>query len=475
MWWNSLTEECPITLEPLSTLKYPPYALVDTIDGKRHETYFDGLALATYIISQGNFTNPLTRVPLTYDDCVCLDYHLNEHIFQRGNSQAQQQHLESLGLRGDKLSVKENFLLRESIKVKTSTNETTESQLRRAEMLRNEAGVALRGLFVFGHRNPVVESINGDAVLPQTAQSSNIALPGGFNLNHNPNNNSDDLGMSSSNYQTEGLQIIDDDEIAVEEADISNWIEVQEAFPYLNVNAKEFIPQQPPTNNSDVDHGEVVEYVSGLLHTARHVANLTIQEEEEKAKRLERAQQKYFLDALQRKRIRIEARRKAKEDALMQMQDEKKAEDKLISARAEIDEWRSQQWAKWDRIAFIKSSKSKKDTDILDSKLSSEAGINENDKVDNTRTATQNAPLTAEEKEAKAAAKRKLKRQKAKERAKEKKRLERIEAEKKEKALKLEKKKEESKKRCGACGEGILGSGFEKVSKGCILICILCK
>jgi len=465
MWWTNLTEECPITLEPLSTLKYPPYALVDTIDGKRHETYFDGLALATYIISQGNFTNPLTRVPLTYDDCVCLDYHLNEHIFQRGNSQAQQQHLESLGLRGDKLSVKENFLLRESIKVKTSTNETTESQLQRAEALRNEAGVALRGLFVFGHRNQNVESINGDAVLPQTAQS-NVALPGGFNLNQNPNNNSDDLGMSSSNYQTEGLRIIDDDEAAVEEADISNWMEVQQAFPYLNINAKEFVPQQPlpPTNNSDVDNGEDVEDVSGLLQTAHHVANLSKQKEEERAKRLERAQQQYFLEALQRKRIRIEARRKAKEDALMQMQDEKKAEDTLISARAEIDEWRTQQWAKWDRIASIKSSKAKKDIDILDSKLPSEAGINENDKVDNTRTATQNTPLTSGEKEAKVAAKKKLKRQKAKERAKEKKRLERIEAEKKERELELEKKKEESKKRCGACGGGILGSGFEKVS-----------
>jgi len=470
MWWTNLTEECPITLEPLSSLKYPPYALVDTIDGKRHETYFDGLALATYIISQGNFTNPLTRVPLTYDDCVCLDYHLNEHIFQRGNSQAQQQHLESLGLRGDKLSVKENFLLRQSIKVKTDNNETTESQLRRAEMLRNEAGVALRGLFVFGHRNQDTDSIDGDTVSPQT-QPTNIALPGGFNLNHNPNNNSDDLGMISSNYQTEGLQIIDDDEVAVEEADISNWMEVQEAFPYLNINAKEFIPQQPPpTNNSDVDNNDNDgEDVSDVLHTARHVANLTKQEENERAKRLERAQQKYFLDALERKRIRIEARRRAKEDALMQMQDEKKAEDTLISARAEIDEWRSQQWAKWDRIASIKSSKAKKDLDIQDSKLPSETSTNENDKVDNTKTATQNTPLTSEEK---TAAKKKLKRQKAKERAKEKKRLERIEAEKKEKALELEKKKEESKKRCGACGGGILGSGFEKVSRlCCVMIC----
>ena len=403
---------------------------------------------------------------------MCLDYHLNEHIFQRGNSQAQQQHLESLGLRGDKLSVKENFLLRESIKVKTSTNETTESQLQRAEALRNEAGVALRGLFVFGHRNQDVESINGDTVLPQTMQPSNVALPGGFNLNHNPNNNSDDLGMSSSNYQTEGLRIIDDDEAAVEEADISNWIEVQEAFPYLNINAKEYIPQQPPpTNNSDVDNnGNDCEDVSDLLQTTRHVANLTKQEEEERAKRLERAQQQYFLDALQRKRVRIEARRRAKEDALMQMQDEKKAEETLISARAEIDEWRSQQWARWDRIASIKSSKAKKDKDIQDSKLPSETGINENDKVDNMKVTNE---LAVGEKEAKAAMKKKLKRQKAKERAKEKKRLERIEAEKKERELKLQKKKEESKKRCGACGGGILGSGFEKVRQRlcCVMIC----
>jgi len=41
-----------------------------------------------------------------------------------------------------------------------------------------------------------------------------------------------------------------------------------------------------------------------------------------------------------------------------------------------------------------------------------------------------------------------------------------------EKALELEKKKEESKKRCGACGGGILGSGFEKVSRlCCVMIC----
>ena len=56
MWWTTLTEECPITLEPLSSLKYPPYALVDTIDGKRHETYFDGLALLLQPISYHKVT-----------------------------------------------------------------------------------------------------------------------------------------------------------------------------------------------------------------------------------------------------------------------------------------------------------------------------------------------------------------------------------------------------------------------------------
>ena len=53
-WWDNLTDECPITLEPLSTLPYPPFILTDDIissDGKKeHHAYFDGLALATYII-----------------------------------------------------------------------------------------------------------------------------------------------------------------------------------------------------------------------------------------------------------------------------------------------------------------------------------------------------------------------------------------------------------------------------------------
>ena len=62
---------------------------------------------------------------------------------------------------------------------------------------------------------------------------------------------------------------------------------------------------------------------------------------------------------------------------------------------------------------------------------------------------------STDDKGSKAAAKRKAKRQKAKEREKEKRRLEKLE-------IAVQKAKEESNSRCGACGEGILGCGFEK-------------
>ena len=56
-WWKSLgSEECPITLEPLATLPYPPFALKTG----ENTSYFDGLALASYIVSRGIFQNPLT-------------------------------------------------------------------------------------------------------------------------------------------------------------------------------------------------------------------------------------------------------------------------------------------------------------------------------------------------------------------------------------------------------------------------------
>ena len=97
--------------------------------------------------------------------------------------------------------------------------------------------------------------------------------------------------------------------------------------------------QSPPRNNSNNNTP------SELLQTARKVANLTLQEEREKAIQRENTQQRYFMQALERKRQRIEARRKAKEEAALQMHVKKEAEDAVSSARNEIYQWIAQQWA----------------------------------------------------------------------------------------------------------------------------------
>jgi hypothetical protein len=53
-WWVTLDDEDPITLEPLSKLKYPPFELYYNEQGKdssrRH--LFDGHVLAVYVVSQ---------------------------------------------------------------------------------------------------------------------------------------------------------------------------------------------------------------------------------------------------------------------------------------------------------------------------------------------------------------------------------------------------------------------------------------
>jgi len=150
---------------------------------------------ATYIISQGNFTNPLTREPLAYKECVMLDKYLEDHIYNNGAASDMQP-----------VSVKEAWLLRDSIKVKVGDSSSRSERLR-AESLRNEAAVALRGLFVFGHRNeqkrPVLSS-------EDSANVNSVArAPGCFNLSH------DIPGPSV--LEQDGLRIIDDDEAAFEQ------------------------------------------------------------------------------------------------------------------------------------------------------------------------------------------------------------------------------------------------------------------
>lgn len=433
--------ECPITLEPLDSLPYPAFALSSSASSNNTKHYFDGAALATYIISQGTFTNPLTREPLQYEDCVRLDEYLDEYCT---GSELYPQHI----------SVREAWSLRESIKVNVAAGGDDAHHRQREEVLRNEASVALRGLFVFGHerrRGPT----NGSSSNNETAESQTIPrAAGGFNLNHiQPDSHA--WGFGSTCVQ-DGLRIIDDDELAYEAADDTAWREVQEAFPLLNGDDAPL----PTAPCAQIDNTP-----SQILSIARQTAELTINEERSKKEEEMKQRQRYFLEALERKRQRIDARRKAKKDAENVLISNQKATAVKQSAREEIDRWLSQKWNEWesesDALALELEAKQKVDAA---STAEESSKTNCNQKISCSSKEETSVP-SAEEKAAKMAAKKKAKRQKAKERSKEKKRIERIELEKKERAISLQKERENSAIKCSGCGEGFLGVGFDKFGK----------
>jgi len=75
-WWRRLTDCDPISLEPLRKLRIEPFEL--TADGVR-AYFFDARLLASYLVSSGSFTHPISRRELTRDDCRRLDAHLRKH------------------------------------------------------------------------------------------------------------------------------------------------------------------------------------------------------------------------------------------------------------------------------------------------------------------------------------------------------------------------------------------------------------
>lgn len=76
-WWRKLTDCDPISLEPLRRLKVEPFEL--SADGV-HAYWFDGRLLATYLVSSGNFSHPISRRELTREDCRRLDTHLRKCV-----------------------------------------------------------------------------------------------------------------------------------------------------------------------------------------------------------------------------------------------------------------------------------------------------------------------------------------------------------------------------------------------------------
>ena len=275
-WWSILTDECPITLEPLSTLPYPPFRLggggsSGDHDGSNNASatcmYFDGLALPSYCVSRATFTNPLTREELTWDDCVRLDDYLEEYCYHN-----HQNHHPSTATAGGRISVKKAYGLRSMVKVSGNgvgggggiNTAQEEANHRRAEALRSEAAAALRGLFVYGNNrttNSSTGSSRGGMTSPSATFSDALVVgPGsrsgemvpsaGFALHrlregasigssgeaHHHRQGYDPDGDVVLN-EVEGLRIIDDDAAVAFGSDEAAWREVQEAFPTIDGSA----------------------------------------------------------------------------------------------------------------------------------------------------------------------------------------------------------------------------------------------
>ena len=149
-WWKSLTDSDPITMEPLSSMKYPPFELkVESTEADRPTVshYFDGKVLAHYIVSTGNFANPNNRQELTRSECTRLDEYLRENRLPAAN-------------------VTDAFDLRKICKVQTDAQS-------RMNTLQREASVVMRSLFQFPSRRdgPGVQA----GAAARLAQESGIA------------------------------------------------------------------------------------------------------------------------------------------------------------------------------------------------------------------------------------------------------------------------------------------------------------
>ena len=85
-WWTTLLPDTldPITLEPLSALACPPFELKADVSSSSTSDWFDGRALALYLVSSGNFHHPISRRELERHEVTSLDAHLQRHGLARG-------------------------------------------------------------------------------------------------------------------------------------------------------------------------------------------------------------------------------------------------------------------------------------------------------------------------------------------------------------------------------------------------------
>lgn len=427
LWWHSLSDECPITLELLSTLPYPPFAL----SSGGITSHFDGLALASYVVSRGIFQNPLTREDLTSIDCRRLDEYLEKYCYGS-----------KLMSTTRKISVAEAFGLRNSIQIDTSRDELSQS---RARALRSTATAALAGLFVYGNdRGGVDENVfysTVSAVLPREDQ---LLRDWGFDLARTV----DDV---NDGYCQEGWTVIDDDEALVVASKREAYQATQNAFPRLVEHSEPKLGggiPMPPKIDED---------------TLVRIREMSVAEEKdrlENEKKAERRRQQILQDAMKRREERRKIRQQQFEERKKIHQEKVQEHEEVERARAEIEKWREQQWEKLRQLSESQKPKAQP----MDSKrIEPQAQAEERDDVHVHNMVSQKpAPEELEEKrKAKAAAKRK----RAKERKKAEKAQERVEQEKLSRQQALDKQKAASASKCATCAGGIIDAGFEKVGK----------
>jgi hypothetical protein len=436
-WWKSLGgEECPITLEPLSTLPYPPFAL----RSGQTISYFDGLALASYIVSRGMFQNPLTRQELTREDCLRLDDYLEEYCY---TSNKKSQHQEPSR---NNLSVAEAYALRESVKVQSPVRGGLQQQeLERAQVLRSTATAALAGLFVYGNDRPGRNggrrqgtNTNTRSTL-QEQQPPSRAPDFGFDLSRTV--------VDSSEFAQEGWTVIDDDEALIVATEREAYQAIQDAFPRLLTT----LPATPL---------EPMAVDTRFLEKIHAVAEQNQVQEARQAQLVEQARQQLLQAALhgreERKREQERQNGLGQKEWVQHQQDQ----EEVVRARAEIEAWREEQW---ERLRLLSEAKQKQERTLGVSKLKSEP---EGVKSSNVETGAVGSIMLEDEisaqTKAKSAAKAAAKRKRTKERKKAQRTEEQEQKEKNQKEAELAATREASTVHCTACVQGILGCGFEK-------------
>jgi hypothetical protein len=465
-WWRAADlGECPITLECFSTLGYPPFALYhpgktpkidpNTDDDNNSDgvsAYFDGLALASYIVSRGVFQNPLTRIDLTTEDCMRLDRYLEEHCYSSDAVMATKL------FRGSRvISVAEAFALRNSVSVETtsiisdgrqSNTNFNERDRERIQALQNAATAALAGLFIYGNdRRDHTDEVTSN-VPKLRNESSSLLNDWGFDLSRRMED--------TSTEGTHGYSVIDDDEAMAVASRRQAYETVQEAFPPLAERGSSNLRgTDVPTVTTD----------ERLMECVRALSVRDEDQQKRHAREVEKARERLLRQALERRKQRLKDCAKRLARGAENYASQKKDEEELERARMEIEAWRDDQWENL-RLLSEHEQQKKKERHIdspLKAHLEEQRKDNFHDDKgegkaegvvddDDDEEEAIRAAVAEEKRKAKAAAKRK----RAKERKRAKKALEKEEAEK----IRLQQAEKEQRAasafKCGACGTGIL-------------------